>query len=425
MKLICTGDWHLGNMFHGIDRINEHRHFLDWMASQIEEHRPDALLIAGDVFDSGNPSAASQKAYYSFLARLSSLGHRMKVIITAGNHDSAMRLEAPRPLLSCLQVEIRGNVRHRWDTDADGTSCRTVDYDDLTIPVDGADGTEAVVLAVPYLRGDAVSGENYSEGVGRFMRGLISHARARYPHRRTVMMAHLYATGAEIAAEDASERIIVGGAEQVTLREMADHPDYLTCGHIHKRQHIRDTDWARYSGSVLPMSFAEKSYAHGVDLVEIGPEGLRGVRQLRYTPQHPLALIPDEDEPTDLTINRLCKIIDERLPPLTSQSPDENAVYVALCVTHGKISADDIATAERHVAQRNAILCKIQKLMPPVDIDTEAGSVNPVSIDDIINLDPVEVLAKAFALKHGTPLSQRQRDMLTEIADNAKIHTDL
>ena len=425
MKLICTGDWHLGNMFHGIDRLDEHRHFLDWMVEHIEQLRPDALLIAGDVFDSGNPSAASQKAYYGFLARLSSLGHMMKVIVTAGNHDSAQRLEAPRPLLSCLQVEIRGNVRHLWSTDADGTPHRTVDYDDLIIPVDGADGTEAVVLAVPYLRSDVISGESYSEGVGRFMRGLISHARTRYPHRRTVMMAHLYATGAEIAAEDASERIIVGGAEQVTLREMADHPDYLTCGHIHKRQHIRDTDWARYSGSVLPMSFAEKSYTHGVDLVEIGPDGLRDVKQLRYTPQHPLTVIPDDDEPADLTINRLCRLIDERLPPLTAESADENAVYVALRVTHGKISADDIAVAEKHIAERNAILCKIQKIMPPPDIDTECESINPATIDDILNLDPVEVLAKAFALKHGTPLSERQREMLSEITANAKNDTEL
>ena len=83
----------------------------------------------------------------------------MKVIVTAGNHDSAQRLEAPRPLLSCPQVEIRGNVRHLWSADADGTPHRTVDYDDLIIPVDGADGTEAVVLAVPYLRSDVISGE--------------------------------------------------------------------------------------------------------------------------------------------------------------------------------------------------------------------------------------------------------------------------
>lgn len=424
MKLICTGDWHLGNLFHGIDRLEEQRHFLDWMISQIEEHCPDALLIAGDVFDSGNPSAAAQKAYYGFLARLSALRRPVRVIITAGNHDSAQRLEAPRPLLSCLQVEIRGNVRHTRYTGSDGTTDRSIDYDDLMIPVDGTDGTKAVVLAVPYLRSDAISGENYSEAVGNFIHGLLVRARDRYPERRTIMMAHLYATGAEIARDDASERIVVGGAEQVTLRDLADHPDYLTCGHIHKRQPVRDTDWARYSGSVMPMSFAEKAYTHGVDLVSITGEGLLEVRQLRYIPLHPLAVIPEEDEPSDLTVGRLCRMIDERLPPLSGDTPDMNAVYVALRVTHGKIGADDITLLEERLKTRNAVLCKIQKIMPAVEMETDSGNVSLTTVDDILNLDPMTVLSKAFALRHGAPLSERQREMLEKITVEAKTFTD-
>ena len=424
MKLICTGDWHLGNLFHGIDRLEEHRHFLDWMIGQIEEHCPDALLIAGDIFDSGNPSAAAQKAYYGFLARLSAMNRSVKVITTAGNHDSAQRLEAPRPLLSCLQVEIRGNVSHTRYTAADGTADRSIDYDDLMIPVDGADGTKAVVLAVPYLRSDAVSGENYSDAVGNFMHALLLQARDRYPERRIVMMAHLYATGAEIARDDASERIVVGGAEQVTLRNLTDHPDYLTCGHIHKRQPIRDTDWARYSGSVMPMSFAEKAYSHGVDLVRITDDGLQEVRQLRYIPQHPLAVIPDEDEPSDLTVNRLCRMIDERLPQLAGDTPDMNAVYVTLRVTHGKISADDIALLEERLKTRNAVLCKIQKIMPAVEMETDSGNVSLTTVDDILNLDPMTVLSKAFVLRHGAPLSDRQREMLETITAAAKTATD-
>ena len=68
MKIIATSDWHLGNLFHGNDRLPEHRHFLQWLLAKLEELRPDALLVAGDVFDNGNPSAASQAAYYEFLA---------------------------------------------------------------------------------------------------------------------------------------------------------------------------------------------------------------------------------------------------------------------------------------------------------------------------------------------------------------------
>ncbi len=95
MKILATSDWHLGNLFHGNDRLPEHKHFLKWLLEQIAEQKPDALLIAGDIFDNGNPSAAAQTVYYEFLADATQLCPNMQVIITAGNHDSASRLEAP------------------------------------------------------------------------------------------------------------------------------------------------------------------------------------------------------------------------------------------------------------------------------------------------------------------------------------------
>ena len=155
MKLLTTSDWHLGNLFHGIDRLREHEHFLTWLLGQIEEQQPDALLIAGDVFDNGNPSAAAQSAYYEFLADATQQCPQMQVIITAGNHDSASRLEAPRPLLSRHQVEIRGNVHRSWVMGDDGGNWQ-IEFDDLMIPINGKDDDKAIVLAVPYLRSDIV-----------------------------------------------------------------------------------------------------------------------------------------------------------------------------------------------------------------------------------------------------------------------------
>ena len=116
MKIIATSDWHLGNLFHGNDRLEEHRDFLSWLLERLEEERPDALLVAGDVFDNGNPSAAAQEAYYEFLADATQRCPGMTIVITAGNHDSASRLEAPRALLSRHRVEIRGNVHREWKT---------------------------------------------------------------------------------------------------------------------------------------------------------------------------------------------------------------------------------------------------------------------------------------------------------------------
>ena len=279
----------------GIDRLREHEHFLTWLLKQIEEQQPDALLIAGDVFDNGNPSAAAQSVYYEFLADATQQCPQMQVIITAGNHDSASRLEAPRPLLSRHQVEIRGNVHRSWVMSDDGGNWQ-IEFDDLMIPINGKDDDKAIVLAVPYLRSDIVQNSSYSIGVNDFLRTLTAKARERHPGLPLVMMAHMYAKGAEIATKDASEKIVIGGQEEVNMEGWADHPDYLTCGHIHKRQHIWGTDWARYTGSILPMSFAEKDYTHGIDVVTLH-EGIKPkVQHLVYQPQHKLVVLPEKDE---------------------------------------------------------------------------------------------------------------------------------
>lgn len=232
MKILATSDWHLGNLFHGNDRLPEHKHFLKWLLEQIAEQKPDALLIAGDIFDNGNPSAAAQTVYYEFLADATQLCPNMQVIITAGNHDSASRLEAPRPLLTRYHVEIRGNVRKIWqqgenvrkirqqgeNEDDDKTGGHWLySFDDLIIPVTNEEGEEVIILAVPFLRSDVVQNASYSQGVNDFLRELTAEARTKYPGRKFIMMAHMYAKGSDIAKKDASEKIIIGGQEEVDL----------------------------------------------------------------------------------------------------------------------------------------------------------------------------------------------------------------
>lgn len=94
MKILHTADWHLGQTFYEYDRREEHLHFLEWLKQQIRQHEIDVLLIAGDVFDSPNPSAESQRMYYRFLREVTSENPSLQIIIIAGNHDSAARLEA-------------------------------------------------------------------------------------------------------------------------------------------------------------------------------------------------------------------------------------------------------------------------------------------------------------------------------------------
>ncbi len=409
MKIIATSDWHIGNLFHGNDRLPEHKHFMNWLLDQLQVEQPDALLIAGDIFDNMNPSAAAQSAYYEFLADATEKCSGMNIIITAGNHDSASRLEAPRPILAKHNVQIRGNVRRTW---VDGSWIN--DYDDLIILIENAEGEKAVILAVPYLRTDVICGSNYSKGVNEFLQALTSRARELYPGCTLVMMAHMYAKGSEIAMKDASEKIVIGGQEEVNMEGWGDHPDYMTCGHIHKRQHIWNTDWARYTGSILPMSFAEVDYRHGVDVITFDGAGERTVNFLEYVPQHKLRILPETDE--ELTEAKLKKLIDKSLSNRGADGKlTDSFEYVVIRVKQEKVNNDLIKELEALVNSKDAVLCRIQKIIPGLSVTTVVGNKSLVSIDDILDRDPMETLNEAFVIKHQSEMSERQSNMLKDI----------
>ena len=163
MKIIHTADWHIGQTFFGYDRFQEHQYFLDWLTDQITTQQIDVLLISGDIFDVANPSAQAQRQFYRFLRRVTEQNPGLQIILIAGNHDSASRLETPIPLLEEMNIQIRGTVRKR----ADGT----IDTEELIIELKDRSGKrQGWCLAVPYLRqGDypAVEseGDPYQAGV--------------------------------------------------------------------------------------------------------------------------------------------------------------------------------------------------------------------------------------------------------------------
>ena len=449
MKILATSDWHLGNLFHGNDRLPEHKHFLQWLLVQIAEQKPDALLVAGDIFDNGNPSAVAQTVYYEFLADATHLCPNMQIIITAGNHDSANRLEAPRPLLARYHVEIRGNVRKIWQQGESENNDKTgghwlYSFDDLIIPVSNEEGEEVIILAVPFLRSDVVQNASYSQGVNDFLRELTAEARKKYPDRKCIMMAHMYAKGSDIAKQDASEKIIIGGQEEVDLEGWNDHPDYMTCGHIHKRQHIWNTNWARYTGSILPMSFAEKDYMHGIDLITISSEEKKGdvekkenrtdeegtencqskckdikIDFLEYKPQHSLRILPENEE--ELTLKKWQKLINSELSKRMNGELSDHFDYVMLKVKQEKLSNDDIKELENLVNEKDAVLCKIQRIVPQLDLSTIQGSQQITSIEDIVNRPPLDTLKEAFAIKHNAPMNERQEKMLSDLLTTSSL----
>ena len=144
IRILHTADWHLGQTFFGYDRVEEHAHFLQWLARELKENKIDVLLVAGDVFDVSNPSAASQRMFYHFIRQVTEENPKLQLVVVAGNHDSAARLEAPLPLLQEMRTEIRGIVRRHEGE---------IDYDHLIVELKNSEGeVEALCLAVPFLR---------------------------------------------------------------------------------------------------------------------------------------------------------------------------------------------------------------------------------------------------------------------------------
>ena len=145
MLILHTSDWHLGHTLHGLTRDFEHEAFLAWLLDLLEERETDALVVAGDVFDSANPPASAQRLLYRFLADARRRCPDLDVVVVAGNHDSASRLEAPRPLLDGLGLHVAGALARRDSGDLDMTR--------LLVPLRGRSGeVEAWCLAIPFLR---------------------------------------------------------------------------------------------------------------------------------------------------------------------------------------------------------------------------------------------------------------------------------
>src|SRR5262245_37631393 len=110
LTLCHTGDWHLGHTLYRRGREHEHACFLAWLADRLEERDADALLITGDVFDSGTPPGSALAMFYGFLAEVRRRTPELTVVVVAGNHDSPARLAAPDPILRALGVAIVGSV---------------------------------------------------------------------------------------------------------------------------------------------------------------------------------------------------------------------------------------------------------------------------------------------------------------------------
>lgn len=396
MRIIHTSDWHLGQLFHDYDRAEEHGMFLGWLLDTLGTERADALLVAGDIYDHANPSAASQKLLYSFLSEARRRYPHLNIVLVSGNHDSPARFEAPSPLLEGFGVNVLGQVPR------DGGGC--IDLTRLCLPLqDRAGRTVAWCLAVPFLRsGDlpATPGMSYPERVGLLYADLMSAVLARRERGQgLVALGHCHVEGA-VASHDSERPIAVGGLDALERNMFDSRLTYVALGHLHRAQEV-GTPRMRYSGSPIPLSFSEIDYPHQVVRVDLDGEDLDDVRAIPVPRFARLLRLPDLPAGVETVVSMLAAHQFE-------ESEGDLRPYVEVLVqldgpTPGLRARIDEALADKPV--------RLAKITPSYAVTSESFEERQVaSADDLARLAPEDI----FRQLHRARFGQEPRDALLE-----------
>ena len=396
MKIIHTADWHLGNVFHRHHRVAEHRHFFGWLRDTIVAQQPDALIVSGDIFDGPNPSAEVQRLFYDFLTHLSVEHPGMSIVLIAGNHDSGARLEAGEELLRMHNIYVRGTV---WK-DAEGEPY----FERMILPLAprGSNTAEVVCFALPFLRpSDYPTGLSVQEGIKHYLTNLDKRLKKTEFKRLPVMVAaHFYAHGALIQEQEHSERLVVGGQDRVDADIMGEGFSYVALGHIHKAQQVSSNTY--YAGSALPMSFSERFYHHGVEMVEIGEDGETVVSHLEYNPLRHLLTIPAKGSAVPATImDEICK-----LPERGKKDDGEAWPYLELRVLEEQPEPNFLHEVTEALSTKAVLFCRMTRETPKTSSPTSATT---ESIETIRNLTPMEMAQMVFDSRYGSEMPDSLR----------------
>lgn len=390
MKILHTSDWHLGQVFYNYDRTDEQQSFLRQLVRIVVERQPDAVVVSGDIFHTPSPSSAVQRMYVEAMLDVHRACPHATIVVTAGNHDSASKLEIDSSLWRHFNLHVIGGIARRGDD---------VDWDRHIIGVHAADGSLAgYVAAVPH-----VYPQNFpalpvpcggEERMQAFFARLQELARGRAgEHLPVVMMAHLSVSGADMTGHES-----VGGLDTADWQTIDNGCDYMALGHIHCPQTLGGTGGrARYSGSPLPVSFDE-AYEHSVSLVDVEAGRRPAVTVVAIDNPHPCVTVP-----------RVALPFEEALREL-GDFPADIPAYIRLNVAaDGYLAPDSNERAAAVIADKRCKLCMIKVSVPePKGDDT----VHQLTISEMKRMSPVDVATLYYKSVTGKDMDETMLTLL-------------
>ena len=272
MRFIHTADWHLGKLFGQRHMTEDQAYVLEELLALCKDVHPDALIIAGDVYDRAIPPPEAVNLFNEILTRIAELG--IRVLYIAGNHDSAVRLNFGAQLLRASGIYPAGIVRA-----AEPPVVLSDEYGDVyfsLIPYGDP----------PHVREAFALDENLS--FDRALAVQIAAARAQIPlSARSVAVAHAFVIGGQTS--ESEHALSVGGSDQVSAENFAAY-SYTALGHLHAPQRA-GAEHIRYSGSLLKYSFDEARQKKGVELIELDATGAASHTFYPLRPRHDVRIV--------------------------------------------------------------------------------------------------------------------------------------
>ncbi len=385
MRILHTSDWHLGHQLHDISRDYEHRHFLTWLRSVIVDEQVDALLVAGDLFDTANPPAASLALFYDFIAALKRDAPNVHIVVIGGNHDSPTRLDAPVPVLDVLGVRVVGGLPRLASGEGE------IDVDRLIVKIPHSGGV-VWVGAIPFLRPgdlgavDTSSSDATIRAVRSIYNSVTDAIRLRMkPGDAIVLMGHGTMVGGSIS-EMSERRILRGDSHALPDDIFAVDVSYVALGHLHLPQQVGARANVRYSGAPLALAMNEADYPHQVCVVDLH-ESRADVRALRVPKALELLCIPKRDR------RSLSEIL-----PMLAELPARSAAQREdmLPLLEVRVALDSPAPSLRREVEA-AVADRAVRLVSIVVTRERHDSPDAPAVEALAEMQPIDIFRARYA----------------------------
>ena len=261
MKFFHLSDLHIGKQLFQYNLYKEQEYLLKQVVDQVRVRKPDAILISGDVYDKSVPSAEAVQIFDAFLTELAALEPAVPVLIIAGNHDSAKRLDYAKDILRRQNIHIVGTP--------------PATKEEFITKVTIADSYGPVnFYLLPFMKPGHVRGifeeaDSYSDAVTK----ILQRENINLEQRNVLLTHQFYVNGSINPERSDSEMVTVGSIDSVDVSAV-EMFDYVAMGHIHRMQHVR-FPWFAYSGTLFPYSVSEADHEKGILEVELHEKNTR------------------------------------------------------------------------------------------------------------------------------------------------------